>query len=135
MSEPIIIDGVDVSGCVCFAHHHAVCTSYGEVIKDITNSCTTKQKPCGEIRNCLFKKQHKQLQRLEAENKEIKAKLSTAETAYTLCLANKENRHKREIAELENQTEKLKKQNEALHNHISDLLQQLNDMKEAQNEH
>ena len=72
MTEEIIIDGIDVAGCQCFATAHVVMTASGILVKDIDNACTVKQKPCEEIKDCMFKRQFKQLKRLEQENKELK---------------------------------------------------------------
>lgn len=63
--KQIMIDGVDVSGCVCFATAQAIATNTGLIIKDIDNACTPKQQPCQDIKNCMFKKLTKQLKDAE----------------------------------------------------------------------
>ena len=70
--KQIIIDGVDVSGCVCFSNWHVVMTGQGLVINEIENACTTKQKPCTDIKDCIFKKLTKQLQAKEQECERLK---------------------------------------------------------------
>lgn len=72
MTEEIIIDGVNVAGCVCYATSQGVATASGVIIKDIDNACIPKQRSCTEIKDCMFKKQYKQLQRLEQENRILK---------------------------------------------------------------
>lgn len=73
--DKVIIDGVDVSGCVCFATAQGVATVNGILVKDIDNACTVKQKPCEDIKNCMFKKQYKQLKRLQHYQAEFEHEL------------------------------------------------------------
>lgn len=65
--KEIIIDGVDVAECVCYATSQAVATLSGVIVKDIDNACTPRQRPCAEIKNCMFKKLSKQLARKTEE--------------------------------------------------------------------
>ena len=62
-NKPIIIDGVDVNECPCFSNWHTIITGDGIVYKEVENSCTPKQKPCKDIKDCCFKKLTKQLTR------------------------------------------------------------------------
>ncbi len=91
MTKEIIIDGVNVAGCQCFATAHVVMTASGILVKDIDNACTVKQKPCEEIKDCMFKRQFKHLKRLEQENNAYKqSEQEATEIIAELKHANKE---------------------------------------------
>lgn len=129
INDQIIIDGVDVSGCENYAHS---CNEY------LDGSCSGH--------NCYYK----QLQRLKAENEAMRRAIkewehTAVELRGELDNLQEKNLHILRLAkmsadtseycmrELEEQNEELKIQNESLRNHISDLLQQLNELKEAKN--
>ena len=90
--KPIIIDGVDVAGCKNFI---SVYTEDEDV--EINNCCTLTYTPCQfEKKDCYFK----QLQRLKAENEELKIKLMQQLEAELQCLEAKNAKYKQALEEI-----------------------------------
>ena len=87
-NEPIIIDGVDVSGCRLYL--------YRDKQPKGSRSCGEGLVDCNE-KNCLYK----QLQRLKAENEAMKLK------NHSLCNSIKRYEHK--VIELHKEIENLKR--------------------------
>lgn len=106
--KQIIIDGIDVSGCVCFAHYHTVANDAGMILFEIENSCTPKQKPCEDIKSCIFKKLTKQLKRKEKECAELEQQYKDLQEDLLNCTAC------RTTATLKKQLDQLKAENEIL---------------------
>lgn len=78
MTEEIIIDGVDVAGCISFDKNngHNICC-YDDTREDkipFANFCV-------ENKNCYYK----QFKRLEQENKELKKQIESNKGLITVC--------------------------------------------------
>ena len=75
MTEEIIIDGVNVAGCEFYFEDNGVIAPDGT--PERANICTSPEKSCENNDSCYCNKNcyHKQLKRLEQENKELKEKI------------------------------------------------------------
>jgi predicted RNase H-like nuclease (RuvC/YqgF family) len=72
MTEEIIIDGVNVAGCDFFAKEDFY-NSYSGETQAYKGECgCSDDEMCKDIKNCCYKKQGKQLKKLEQERDELK---------------------------------------------------------------
>lgn len=74
MSEKVMIDGCDVSGCDFYAKENLYSSYSGETQAYKGECGCSDDELCKNIKNCCYKKQGKQLQQAKAENEWLKEK-------------------------------------------------------------
>ena len=131
MSEEIIIDGVNVAECDFFAKEDLY-NSYSGETQAYKGECgCSDDTMCKDIKNCCYKKQGKQLKRLEQENEENKRlQAENEELKAGLCKqCDFQKQYFSETKKLLAENEELKKENKENLHYLACMTEQRNKLK------